>query len=355
MPIHVTGARNAELYKIVQQAVYDPAIDQNFDAGTQDALVDRCAALAAIAFTGKDKDAELAAHRILYVIYIAHLATPWDRPAVQIEHPLFARIRHVLGGRWEATERERNAELLKKLPPVEQVEDWVRAIVQSHRSNVSHPLFAFLRDEATLTQVREFFYQETPLEVLFGDIIGFMLPGVYGEPKLEMATNFWDEVGRAMDSRVHRNMRMDMMRDFKIPVDAHLEHFEALVLEELVLINSYLSMATDRNKFGQLVGMLLATENMIPGRFEHQIEGMRRLGLTDHQMSYMLEHTTIDVVHAGDWLVHVVKPVLRHNPGIVSEIAFGVLRRLNAAGGVCDRMMGHLAEFKTERPLSFEV
>jgi hypothetical protein len=350
----IKGGRASQLHRVIHEAVYEPRFEELWDSDQQSALVAATRELAARAFVDGDRESQRAAHRVLYVLFIAQLATPWERPAVQISHPLFANLRFILDGQWEAAERKRHADTLAWPPHPDQFEAWAHELVRAHRSNVTHPLFKFLRDDATLTQVREFFFQETPLEVLFGDIIGLMMPGTYGEPKCELAKNFWDEVGHADQSRIHRNMRMDMMRTFQIPTDANLRCYEHLVVEELELINTYLSMATNRGKLAQLVGVMFATENMIPGRFEHQIEGMRRLGVLDSQMSYMLEHTTVDVGHANDWLEHVVKPLLAEHPHVVGELAFGVLRRLDAAGRVCDRMLTHLADFKAGRSLSFE-
>jgi hypothetical protein len=251
-------------------------------------------------------------------------------------------IRHAMEAEWDAGDRARYARELSSIPSAGDFPSWIAGTVRAHRSNVTHPLFAFLRDEATFEQTREFLFQETPLEVLFGDIIALLLPGVYGEPKLEIAKNFWDEVGRAEDARVHRNMRFRMMSHFNIPSDAHVRYMDGLVVEELRLINSYLMTATNRAKLLQLVGMLLVTETMIPGRFEHQILGCRRLGLNDEQMSYLLEHTTVDGEHADGWLKCVVEPILKFRPEAVYDLTVGALRRLSAAEGVCDRMMSHL-------------
>ncbi|QQR41757.1 iron-containing redox enzyme family protein [Myxococcus xanthus] len=59
-------------------------------------------------------------------------------------------------------------------------------------------------------------------------------------------------------------------------------------------------MATNRSRLTEILGALLATETMIPGRFEWQIQGWRRLGVGDKPLEYLLEHTTVDVEHAND-------------------------------------------------------
>jgi pyrroloquinoline quinone (PQQ) biosynthesis protein C len=336
------AADHASFYRCIQQLLYTEQIDALLEPRIKKQLRERCCHLTELAFHQDNAQALLAVHRVLNVLYMSALATPWSEPAVNTLHPFLVELRHDMEGEWEARERTRHAEALAELPEAADFEQWARDIVRGHTSNVSHPLFTFLRDDATYAQMREFFLQETPLEVLFGDVVAFMLPGIYGAAKMELVQNFWDEVGRAEDARVHRNLRFQMMRLLNIPEDVHLRSLEQLVVEELQLINTYLMMATHRARMTQLVGVLLATETMIPGRFDYQIQGWRRLGLRDEQMEYLLVHTTVDDAHANGWLDNVVRPILKAYPSAVHDLGFGVLRRLHAANAVCDRMMTYL-------------
>ena len=56
-------------------------------------------------------------------------------------------------------------------------------------------------------------------------------PGI----RSELATNYWDEVGRGNLKRSHRNLRLRMMRCFGIPEGIHNEAVETFVWEELAL------------------------------------------------------------------------------------------------------------------------
>ena len=79
---------------------------------------------------------------------------------------------------------------------------------------------------------------------------------------------------------------------------------------------------------------MLATELMIPNRFQYSIDGWRRLGLNDQDMVYLIEHTSVDAVHAEDWLNQVILPVLAKNPDVMTDILYGVFRRLNVSVAV---------------------
>ncbi|MDP9530562.1 iron-containing redox enzyme family protein [Pseudomonas protegens] len=298
--------------------------------------------LAVHAFSEHRTQALLDAHRTLYVINMAHLSRPWESIPHNISHPLIARVKHTLESAWEQAERKKNAALLNNLPAIPDFADWVVNLVQDHSSHGIHPLYCFLRDEADFKQLREFTLQETPLEMLFGDIVALMMPGVYGEAKIELVKNFWDEVGHADDAKVHRNLRGHLMAQLDIHPDFYQTDVEVFVVEELALINMYLSMAMNRAKLTQLIGTMLATELMIPGRFEYLISGWSRLGLKDSSLAYHREHISVDAEHAQDWLYKVVLPMLKENPKAMGDLVLGVVRRLDTALAVSERLLPHI-------------
>jgi pyrroloquinoline quinone (PQQ) biosynthesis protein C len=289
-------------------------------------------------FDGTDPDAELQAHRLLYTLYARQIAAPWEqhwqRGTEQTD-----RLRRSLEEMWDASERARLHPQLVNLPSVADFPAWATALSQSHSSNVQHPLFAFLRDRASHAQLREFLLQETPFDIYFGDIIALMLPALVDGAKAELASNLWDEMGRGVPGRMHRRLRLDLMAALQIPADVHIRDLSRFCVEELRLANAYLHAVTDRALLPQAMGMLLTTELMVPGRLEQQILGWRRVGLEDDQMQYLIEHTVVDPLHAHGWMANVVQPLLRAQPQLMPDIVLGMLRRLEYAGAVCDRMM----------------
>jgi pyrroloquinoline quinone (PQQ) biosynthesis protein C len=301
--------------------------------------------LARNTFDGSDPQSELAAHRLLYTMYSRQIAAPWERHWQQGTDQT-DRLRRSLEGMWDAHERKRLQPQLEQLPSVAEFPSWAATLCQRHSSNVQHPLFPFLRDRATFAQLREFIIQETPFDIYFGDIIAMMLPALVDGAKAELASNLWDEMGRGEPARMHRRLRLDMMAALDVPGDVHLQRLNQFCVEELRLANAYLHTVTDRAQLAQAMGMLLTTELMVPGRLEQQILGWRRVGLKDEQMQYLIEHTVVDPIHAHGWLENVVLPLLREQPQLMSEMVFGMLRRLEYAGAVCDRMIVLLPQVK---------
>jgi len=197
-------------------------------------------------------------------------------------------------------------------------------------------------ERASFEQLRVFLGQETPFDIHFGDLVALLLPGVHGEQKIELAGNFWDEMGRGKLDVTHRRLRMNMMERVGVPTDQYLTDVTGFWVEELRLANMYFQTSYSRRLAPQSIGMLLATELVVPGRIDRQIDGWRRLGLEDQDMAYLREHVTVDVEHAQGWLDHVVMPLATARPDLMQEVGIGVLRRLDEALKVCDRAMAEL-------------
>lgn len=330
--------------------LYTQQVDVNFcsEINFLQAVKDLCRK----AFLEKQESSLLEVHRILYRINIAHLAVPWEASPTSLLHPLIAKVRYTINEYWEQSERKKYAHFLTDLPSTTGFADWIRKFVDDHPKNCVHPIFPFLRDQATYQQMREFFFQETPLEMIFGDIVAMLLPGVYCDIKAEIATNFWDEVGHADMNDVHRELRAKLMDHLSIPRDCYLKQIDLFVREELELINTYLSAVLDRTKMTQAIGAMLATELMISNRFVYQIEGWKRNGIGVEHLKYLTEHVTVDAEHAEHWMERVVLPLVRRYPVVIPDLALGAARRLDVAGGVCDRLYRHLrnGRFATTPP-----
>ena len=294
------------------------------------------------AFKEKEENAQLTAQRILYLINTHSILPSWEVPVHHGNDPIIRTIKFILEEAWESSERDYYQEVLTDLPHRDNFVSWIKDHVEKHSSSTLHPIFNFLREKADLVQMKEFVFQETPLEMFFGDILAFMLPGVYGSIKIEFLKNYWDEVGHANDIHVHRNLRKRLMQQLHIPVDAHIQHFELLIREELELANMYLGTAMNKAKHSQLIGNMLATELMIPNRFQYSIDAFRRLRVEDKALEYLILHTSVDEVHAEDWLNHVVMPILERHSYALPEITFGIFRRLGTSVAVLDTLYAQL-------------
>jgi pyrroloquinoline quinone (PQQ) biosynthesis protein C len=305
-------------------------------------IKDETAELAARAFSGDTQVAE-ELQRILYQLFLGRHRPPWSGASVDVVDPPIATFLWVFAREWDRADYQRYRAILAEMPAEPgRYRTWIVDLVRGHRSNVQHPLFDFLANSATYEQLREFVRQETPLDLYFADLLAYLAPGICGRPKLEVAHNFWDEMGRGDAAKAHRALRVRMMDRVGLDESDHVTSAGDLVIEEIELVNAYFLSGAVRTYATNLIGMLLATESMAPGRLRRQIEGWRRVGLDDVDMEYLLEHTVVDVGHAEDWMREVVQVIIDERPEEMRGITLGVLRRLDIAGRICDRMMSHL-------------
>jgi pyrroloquinoline quinone (PQQ) biosynthesis protein C len=309
---------------------------------TQDEFVRRADDVVHRAFAEGDAASELELHRFLYDISAHAILPPWDEHYFDCEHPAVLTAHRRAQEAWLAHDSATfGAGLTVPTAPADFVA-WASSVCENHASGVTHPLFDFLAERATFEQLRTFLGQETPFDIHFGDLVALLLPGVHGEQKVELAGNFWDEMGRGKLAITHRRLRLKMMERVGVASDGYLSDVDGYWIEELRLANMYFQTSVSRRLAPQAIGMMLATELVVPGRIDRQIDGWRRLGLTDEEMHYLREHVTVDVEHAQGWLDHVVIPLATARPDLMHEVGIGVLRRLEEALKVCGRAMAEL-------------
>lgn len=306
------------------------------------ALAARADEIIPLAFDDGDAAAELEAQRFLYEVHARRILPPWSSHWLDYDHPAIVDVHRRISQAWLAGERRVHGADLDVPTTPDAFGRWATEVCEKHESGVPHPLFDFLAERASFDQLVTFLGQETPFDIHFGDLVAQLLPGIHGGQKMELAHNFWDEMGNGAVERTHRQLRLDMMTRVGIPGEAYLTDVDGYWVEELRMANMYFQTSATRGLAPQSIGMLQATELVVPGRLDRQIDGWRRVGLTDDDMVYLLEHVTVDVAHAEGWLNNVIAPLAAEHPDMLREVGIGIMRRLDCALAVCDRAMREL-------------
>lgn len=191
------------------------------------------------------------------------------------------------------------------------------------------PLFPWLAERASLEQMRWFVAQEIGGEAGFDDLVALTQVGFENEPKLEMARNYWDELGRGHAKAMHGPMLTDAARELDVKADARSTVWPALALANLMA-----SLACNRRYAYQSVGALGAIELTAPGRVSLVNEGLKRLGVSPVGRRYFQLHASLDVKHSLEWNRNVLRPLVENDPACARPLAEGALLRL-AAGARC--------------------
>jgi len=185
------------------------------------------------------------------------------------------------------------------------------------------PLFPWLEAEATADQLKWFFEQEAAGEAGFDDLVALTQVKLPVQAKLELARNYWDEMGRGQRDGMHGPM-LDALVE-TLAVDPVIEN---TVWESLALANAMTAMAVNRRYAWHSVGALGVIELTAPGRSALVAKGLKRIGLSNKERRYFDLHAVLDVKHSADWNREALRPLVEEDPRRATAIAEGALIRL---------------------------
>jgi hypothetical protein len=201
---------------------------------------------------------------------------------------------------------------------------WFEAL-QDNGPGQHDVLFPWLAESAPLESMRWFLQQEVAGEAGFDDLVALSQIKLPKIPKLELARNYWDEMGQGHAGGMHGPMLE------QLAVALNLEpHCDSVVPESLALGNLMIAFAMNRRYAYQSIGALGVIELTAPGRADRVNRGLKRLGFGGDVRRYFALHATLDVKHSEAWNREVLRPLVAETPAIAAYIAEGALLRLTA-------------------------
>jgi len=186
-------------------------------------------------------------------------------------------------------------------------------------------LFPWLANVADLKQMRWFLTQEIAGEAGFDDLVALTQVRLPVRPKLEMASNYWDEMGRGHEKGMHGGMLEHTAEELQLTPKVR-----STVWESLAVANLMAGLAANRRYTYQSVGALGVIELTAPGRVSLVNDGLRRLGISARGRQYFQLHAGLDIRHSEAWNREVIRPLVDGDPRIARAIAEGALMRLRA-------------------------
>ncbi|UZK65720.1 iron-containing redox enzyme family protein [Sphingomonas sp. M1-B02] len=199
---------------------------------------------------------------------------------------------------------------------------WFEALKASGPGQ-NDPLFPWLAEEADIDQFRWFFEQEAAGEAGFDDLVAMTQVKLPVRPKLELARNYWDEMGHGTFKGMHGPMLDALVETLQVnPV------IENTVWESLSLANAMTAMAANRRYAWHSVGALGAIELTAPARSQATADGLKRLGFSGKERRYFSVHAVLDVKHSIEWNREAIRPAVEEDPARATAMAEGALIRL---------------------------
>ena len=201
--------------------------------------------------------------------------------------------------------------------------------LREHGPGQGDPLFAWLAHDATLDEMRWFLMQEAVEEAGFEDLVALTQVRFPVRPKLEMARNYWDEMGRGHERGMHGLLLAAAVSELKLVTSIKDTVWEALALSNLMA-----ALASNRRYAYQAIGALGANEMTAPERVTQVNAGLKRLHVSAAARTYFQLHAGLEVKHSKAWNEEVIFPLVQADSRSAHPIAEGALMRL-AGGARC--------------------
>jgi hypothetical protein len=197
-------------------------------------------------------------------------------------------------------------------------------------------LFAWLAEQATRDDLRWFLQQEAAGEAGFDDLVAMTQIKLPTRPKLELARNYWDEMGQGREVGMHGPMLGSLVDTLALEPE-----IETTAWESLALANAMTAMASARRYAWHSVGALGVVELTAPGRSACTAAGLKRVGLSGKERRYFTLHAVLDVKHSEAWNREALRPLVEEDPRRATAIAEGALIRLRCGERCFERYRAH--------------
>jgi hypothetical protein len=165
-------------------------------------------------------------------------------------------------------------------------------------------VYEWLADDADREEIVEFLSIEGGPDGGFDDLVAACQIGLDGTAKLELARNYWDEMGNGSLARVHTELHRKLTlalalscpRRERQPVEA----LERSVLGGLLATNRWLQP--------EMLGALGLLELQAGPRCRKVVAALERIGAGDDALDFYVEHASVDPRHGKDWVDKAVAP-----------------------------------------------
>jgi hypothetical protein len=184
--------------------------------------------------------------------------------------------------------------------------------------------FPWLAQRATRGDVSWFLAQELPAERGLEDVLALCQIAQSFRAKLEMARNYWDEMGQGNASATRTRLLDCLERELQVEMTDPPEW------EGLARSNLMLGLATNRRYAYQALGALGMLELASAVQAAHVNTALARLGFSDESRGFFAVRERLAPLRAHAWNEGVLLPLMAQDARCAVAIAEGALMRLSA-------------------------
>ncbi|MEU8824948.1 iron-containing redox enzyme family protein [Streptomyces sp. NPDC048636] len=268
------------------------------------------------------EDAQLA----LYLLYELHYQgfrtvdddLEWDPALLSLRRALEESFLHAL-----------RADVRVSGGPDEAMESLLTEPAADSRTSVSH----FLQREGHLWQLREYAALRSLYHLKEADPHAWVIPRLRGRAKAGMVAVEFDEFGAGRAEDIHSRLFADLMEDLGLE-PAYGGYVDSAPAEAFATVNLMSLLGLHRALRGALVGHFATVEVTSPPASRRLARAMRRNRAGPAAERYYDEHVEADAVHEQIVRREVVGGLLREEPRLAPDVAFGI----EATGFLEDRL-----------------
>lgn len=251
---------------------------------------------------GGRRERVLMLHQI-HDLHRAPLAVVGERVRWQ-HHPTVADLKSRLEAAWIA-ELDEVAGIDGEL---EDPAEGLRALAAQDRAPA---IYQWVAEEGSWEPVIRFLALEGGPDDIFDDLVATCQVGLpLGPAKMELAANYWDEMGNGNLDDVHNVLYRRFVEAVDLPEIARDDQpTEALERSALLGV-----VSTNRALQPEMLGALGLIELEAGPHCRYVDQGLGRLGAGDDARAFYQMHAVVDPLHGKGWLDSAVAPLVEQAP-----------------------------------------
>jgi hypothetical protein len=190
-------------------------------------------------------------------------------------------------------------------------------------------VYKWLARQASWEEVVHFLALEGGPDAGFDDLVASCQVGLFGAPKMELATNYWDEMGNGDPDAVHTTLHDQLVAAIDMPrIPLDRQPVSALARTAFGGL-----LATNRWLQPEKLGALGLIELQAGPRCRLVLQALERCGAPAAAMPFYDVHAEVDPRHGKDWLDKAISPTVDDHPEWGARIVRGAHWRaaVNAA------------------------
>jgi hypothetical protein len=171
-------------------------------------------------------------------------------------------------------------------------------------------VYKWLAREASWDEVVRFLALEGGPDAGFDDLVAACQVGLAGAPKMELATNYWDEMGDGDPDAVHTTLHDRLVAAIDMPrIPMAEQPVSALARTALGGL-----LATNRWLQPEMLGALGLIELQAGPRCRLVLQAFDRCVAPEAAYPFYVVHAEVDPRHGKDWLDKAIAPTVAERP-----------------------------------------